>query len=471
MAVLVGCVPFGPGDANDVYTGALGVERDADVVRVMTWNIETVGSPGSDEYDAALEIVDRLKPDVLLLNEVAGSWDADNAEWFAVDAGFAHHVVAGSEYGDDRNAILSVYPLADARGRTAAEISGDPRANDITRDFVMATVQAPAGELDVVGMHWKSGWDDTDEFRRVLEGHRAAQVLGSDRPGVLTGDWNDDVNDGSDWPYTFTSMPAGLPGSMWLGSDLWAALNDGGLPNDPFAPLLAAGLELQEIRQRSGTDATRPVSGRRLDYVATTPGLEVRAAEVFDCRDQGRSGGVEQYDARVPDAACPAASDHLPVVADLVVGQVRPSDPVPVTDLAPGELVVSELLANPDACPDETGEWVEIHNAAGVPVDLTGLELVDASGNVAVVGGGVVEAGALAVLVRGATPCGPTPTGTYDAVLSLNNGGDSLTLRVGETVLDATSYPGSGASPGRAWLPGAACPAAPTPGGPNGACD
>ena len=37
-------------------------------------------------------------------------------------------MVAGSEYGDDRNAILSVYPLADARGRTAAEISGDPQA-------------------------------------------------------------------------------------------------------------------------------------------------------------------------------------------------------------------------------------------------------------------------------------------------------------------------------------------------------
>ncbi|MEZ4323536.1 MAG: lamin tail domain-containing protein [Myxococcota bacterium] len=466
---IVGCAPFEAGSGPEVRT-SLTSDRDADVVRVMTWNIETVGEPGSAEYDAALAMVDRLRPDVLALNEVADAVDADHAEWFAVDAGFEHYVVADGEdaFGADRNALLSVYPLEAAGGRTAAELSGDDRARDITRQVVHATVITPRGELDVVSMHWKSGWEDSDEFRRVLEGHRAVQSIAPGRATVLVGDWNDDLGDASDWPATFHSVPAGVPGSVWLGSDLWTALNGPGLPNDPFAPLLAADLQLIGARQRSGTDATRPVSGRRLDYLATTPGVEVRASEVFDCRDQSRTGGVETYGAPVSNDTCIDASDHLPVVADLVVGESGPVDPVGVGALGPGALVVSELLANPDACPDDTGEWVEVRNTTSDPVDLTGLRLVDASGNEGSVSGGIVPPGGLAVLVRGTEPCGPTATGLYGAQVSLNNGGDSLALMAGSVVLDSVAYPSAPA--GLAWVPEAGCATQPTPDAPNAAC-
>ena len=40
-------------------------------VRVATWNIESVGAPGSSEYSASLDVLARIAADVVALNEIA----------------------------------------------------------------------------------------------------------------------------------------------------------------------------------------------------------------------------------------------------------------------------------------------------------------------------------------------------------------------------------------------------------------
>src|SRR5439155_17767569 len=43
--------------------------------------------------------------------------------------------------------------------------------------------------------------------------------------------------------------------------------------------------------------------------------------------------------------------------------------------IAPGELVITEVLADPPG-PDDGHEWFELYNASGRPLELAGVELV-----------------------------------------------------------------------------------------------
>ncbi len=49
-------------------------------IRIATWNIETVGTDGSTEYAAALEVLGRIGAGVVAVNEVASSADTANLE-------------------------------------------------------------------------------------------------------------------------------------------------------------------------------------------------------------------------------------------------------------------------------------------------------------------------------------------------------------------------------------------------------
>ena len=51
------------------------------------------------------------------------------------------------------------------------------------------------------------------------------------------------------------------------------------------------------------------------------------------------------------------------------------------TAISPGDLVVSELLANPAAVADSNGEWLELYNASQSAIDINGLVLRDYGSN------------------------------------------------------------------------------------------
>jgi hypothetical protein len=61
-----------------------------------------------------------------------------------------------------------------------------------------------------------------------------------------------------------------------------------------------------------------------------------------------------------------------------------------IDDLAPGDLVVTEIMQNPDAVSDGDGEWFEIHNPTSSDIDLDGMLISDDGTNNHVVGSSVI---------------------------------------------------------------------------------
>ena len=176
--------------------------------------------------------------------------------------------------------------------------------------------------LHLAVSHWKSGSSNTDEYRRAIESRRMTQVadrfVSQGEPFVVMGDINADIGDGPQTPAMFTSIPTGLPTSFVTGADIKSLLFGNGLPNDPFGPLTALATLLDAI-QLDGTDATRPSSGRRLDYLLVSPALATTSVQVYDCSDEHLPGGLPLHGSPLPASVCPTASDHLPVLADLVI--------------------------------------------------------------------------------------------------------------------------------------------------------
>lgn len=59
---------------------------------------------------------------------------------------------------------------------------------------------------------------------------------------------------------------------------------------------------------------------------------------------------------------------------ELTVGEPLVEDPI---DAEPGDLVFSEMMINPEAVADEVGEWVELYNTAGYPIEIAGYTFRD----------------------------------------------------------------------------------------------
>jgi endonuclease/exonuclease/phosphatase family metal-dependent hydrolase len=419
--------------------------RAGGALRIVTWNIETVGDRGDTEYEAALAILARLDADVVGLQEIAYSQDLDGLEDLASDAGYDVAALGDPGFGNDLNAILSRIPVISAATFDGAAASGDPRAADLTRDVVVATLDFGGVPFAVAVSHLKSGTGDTNEFRRAVDERRAMQALFATAPehAVFCGDLNEDLGDRPPTPASFSEKPSDLPSSYFLGEDLYTDLVGPGLPNTPFAAFGAAGLQEIPTLQLDGGDETR-TSGRRLDYLFATPALAAGATgEVYDTFDEGLDGGLPKAGDE-PAFGTLEAADHFPVFADFVLDGAD-AGAVPA---APGNVVLTEVMADPDACDDAVGEWVEVHNPTGDAVDLAGLVLGDLQGQGTVAGAGVLAPGGYAVLARSVDGCAPSISGTFSAQLA--NGGDEVRLLTADgAALDGFGW--GSATSGRPW--------------------
>jgi lamin tail-like protein len=101
----------------------------------------------------------------------------------------------------------------------------------------------------------------------------------------------------------------------------------------------------------------------------------------------------------------------------------------------PGDLVITEIMNNPAAVADPTGEWFEVYNVAAYPLDLQGLvirhQVNDPNAVHTIAQSVVVQPGAFAVLAYSADPSvngGVTADYAYGASVSLNNTADMLAL-------------------------------------------
>lgn len=296
-------------------------------IRVATWNIEALGSPESEQYIAVRDILRRLDADVVGLNEVE-AYEGDTLEQLASELGYAVVVYSSRQpFGGGGNAILSRFEELASRLPDSALLSGDSTAKDVTRLPVVHTgrIRSLDMEMTVVAQHWKAGFEESDDFRRAVDGWRTAQAAeyGSSSDFlVVMGDVNGEPEDFPGEPAAFTSSPWGLPSSYELGSDLDLLMAQSGIPNDPFGVLEDLNLERLPATQISGHRGTRPSSGRVIDHIFVSPGIADRApkTEIYDSsQDIGGSIATGNSSPRSGDSA--RASDHFPV---LMVFEVRP---------------------------------------------------------------------------------------------------------------------------------------------------
>lgn len=303
---------------GDAPTG----QREA--VRVANWNVESLGAVGDDGWTATRNVLARLDADVVGLNEIVDV-DIDALHALADELGYPLVLTHPDQpYGDLGNAVLSRLEEIQTTFPSAADLSGDGRATDLTRLPVVHVARLPSGEeLTFITEHWKSGFEPADELRRTIDGVRVAQAAASRVSSdllIVMGDVNEEITNVPGDPERFVSVPGGMPDDYTVGSDVSAAMTGDGLVHDPFAPLLDQGLSIVDCAQRDGTIGTRPSSGRRIDYAFVNAAVRRAglSAEVYDSADDARPG--------IADGGEPPgyndsnhASDHLPLLLEFQV--------------------------------------------------------------------------------------------------------------------------------------------------------
>ncbi len=118
----------------------------------------------------------------------------------------------------------------------------------------------------------------------------------------------------------------------------------------------------------------------------------------------------------------PPPTDVPPPVA------VLPGD----TDIADGELVITEILFNPRAVYDSRGEWFELHNTTSRTISLDGWTIGDETYDLHTIEGLAIGAGERAVLARFGDPArngGVDADYVYGDAVLLFNVGDRIVIR------------------------------------------
>ena len=111
-----------------------------------------------------------------------------------------------------------------------------------------------------------------------------------------------------------------------------------------------------------------------------------------------------------------------------------------------GGLKLTEIMFNPSACFDSTGEWIELYNAGTTTINLQGWRIHDAASNSVSLASASVAPGEYYIVARSINGCGGLGADQTMSV-ALNNSGDTITLRDdSDTIVDEVQY-GSNASP------------------------
>ncbi len=129
-------------------------------------------------------------------------------------------------------------------------------------------------------------------------------------------------------------------------------------------------------------------------------------------------------------------------------GNITPGDGCGITcqfetDLAAGSLLITEIMANPKAVGDTSGEWIELYNPTASPVELVGITLqVNATTQVIQSPTPLtLQSHAYAVLGRSVDPAvngGMTPIWVYGSAMTLPNSSEfTVNVIANGKVLDA----------------------------------
>ncbi len=121
----------------------------------------------------------------------------------------------------------------------------------------------------------------------------------------------------------------------------------------------------------------------------------------------------------------------------------------PVAAAAPGDVVINEIIQNPNAVFDNAGEWFELYNATGSAIDIDGWTIADNDIDSHVIDNGgplLIPAGGFVVLgnnMDSGTNGGVTVNYSYGSSWFLSNGADEVVLLDNTlTEIDRVEYDG-----------------------------
>lgn len=334
-------------------------------LRLMSYNVRLgTGNPGTLEFNAAREVVERISPDVLIMQEVAST--NVFADWLTLiqQAGFSadssHIAITGDAYEgqpfvrgdisgsqDQSVVVVSRYPVKRRiqLGRGAAGRS------EITRYPMLVELDVPwlddAGDPVIVNVHLKAEAGDANNFRRALEAVRLREYLAAAginptvRNVIVAGDFN--ATDWQDQPVSYETnvaavqMPGtglfadgtALPLSFSAGPDLLSPGLTLPYRSFPHSGMNPAGLTSLPLFQADGTDArTFAFASYKLDYFFVSPPVTARGGaqtEIYNSRQEAVHDGLPKRRALpLPDLST-VASDHYAVFADIPLGAAQPA--------------------------------------------------------------------------------------------------------------------------------------------------
>jgi endonuclease/exonuclease/phosphatase family metal-dependent hydrolase len=285
-----------------------------------------IGPPGMPDHDAVRDVLARIDPDVVALQEIHSAdvtGPASDLDALAAGLGFPHVFVAPTTTAFDsslRVAIFSRFPFLET-----PVIASPPGARDMTRLMPVVRVDVPGTANDplIIAAHLKSGSAASDLFQRCAEMRRLTDFLTSSGITatdnlIITGDFNL-----SGTARTFSTVPAsGLPGSFSLG--------DTTLPleyfTDPRAYFSAPPMSRILPRQLDGVPATFPASGSSIDLFLTSPllGSRPHRTEIYNSALDENGGGLPKAGSPLDSGTSLAASDHLAIFGDFELDPAPP---------------------------------------------------------------------------------------------------------------------------------------------------
>ncbi len=312
--------------------GSTGVEGECEntPLRVATFNIEAVSSPGSDPFVGLAASIARIGADVICMQEVNEGEEAW-VDALAEAAGYDSVIIANQSPaigGDIKNACMGRVPLELVASYGGSALSSDPDANDVGRDILAVRAQPEPGCFAALfTVHLKSGVEYEDLFRRQVEAERLARgvrLYRENRPShavIVLGDFNEQIDDG-ELGTTLDEVPSTLPASYELGSDI-----DVPLRYHPFDVLTTQGFQVAEAFQEDSANDDTFVGGSftsRIDYVIYGQAV-LEGAEVYNaCSDNGLDddppgGWLPKEGEPLACFSTQIASDHLAVFADFTL--------------------------------------------------------------------------------------------------------------------------------------------------------
>jgi len=314
---------------------------EARPVRVATYNIQNgPEAVGSADYEATKAVLARIDADVVGFQEVL--WHQE-AVWrqLAQELGYAH-VVFGAERtdftGDIRLGYFSRFPIAEV-----SVVRSPAGANEISRLPLRVVIEVPGAARPLVlwNMHHKAddpnpGTTPGNQFRRAVEAYRIVQDMNTYRaanPGhdefIMLGDLNDNIFQPQNQAVEFAAVPSTVPGGYRLGSDIPLPIAYRAFPDDRYAAA-GGGLHRLDVRQQDGfSRATRPVSGRTLDYLLLSTALRdsplgAPRGEVYHSQWDDLYPGLPKAGAPLNPNTSLTASDHLALFADVEMADAVP---------------------------------------------------------------------------------------------------------------------------------------------------